>query len=213
MKHAAVIILISLFACNAAPDPVSKDAPARRVAITTVNCDYQASKTSCKKIFAAYKQQPTAVSKERLIKFICDSLMPCWYGTPWDFNGTSTQPGTGSIACGYFVTTVLQDAGVTINRSKMAQCASSILVEKTCTAIERYSNKTIEHFVNGVKLKGKGLYITGLDAHTGFIYNDGREVYFIHSSIYPPRTVVKEKALESAALRYTKFRMIGMIRF
>ena len=29
-----------------------------------------------------------------------------WMGTPWDFSGTSQVPRKGSIACGYFVSTV-----------------------------------------------------------------------------------------------------------
>ena len=38
-------------------------------------------------------------------------MMRCWLGTPWDFNGTCETPGSGKIACGYFVSTILRDAG------------------------------------------------------------------------------------------------------
>jgi hypothetical protein len=107
----------------------------------------------------------------------------------------------------------LQDIGVRINRIKLAQYPSSILIEKTCFNISRYSNKPIQHFVNEIKAKGSELYITGLDNHTGFIWNDGIDVYFIHSSYYFPKAVVKEKAIESISLKNSRFRMIGKIDF
>lgn len=52
---------------------------------------------------------------------VARDIAPFWYGTPWDFNGTTEQPGTGAIACGYFVTTVLRDAGVQLERVRLAQ--------------------------------------------------------------------------------------------
>jgi hypothetical protein len=137
----------------------------------------------------------------------------CWYGTNWDFNGTTRQPQKGSIACGYFVTTVLEDIGIKLNRIRLAQCASSILIEHTCSNISSYSNKPLQHFVSQIKAKGPGLYITGLDNHTGFIYNDGRGVYFIHSSYYTPKAVIKERAIESPVLGNSKLRMIGKVNF
>ncbi|WP_225432174.1 hypothetical protein, partial [Limosilactobacillus reuteri] len=46
-------------------------------------------------------------------------LFSHWKNTAWDFNGTSTVPGEGSIACGFFVTTLLQDMDLNINRRKL----------------------------------------------------------------------------------------------
>ncbi len=48
-------------------------------------------------------------------------MMRCWLGTPWDFNGTADGPGGGKIACGYFVATLLKDAGFRVDRYQLAQ--------------------------------------------------------------------------------------------
>jgi hypothetical protein len=61
--------------------------------------------------------------------------------------------------------------------------------------------------------KEAGLYIVGLDCHTGFLYNDGNEVYFIHASYATPKIVIKEKAKESGILIASKYRVIGKVNF
>ena len=54
-----------------------------------------------------------------------DAHFEHWKGTPWDFNGTTRIPGQGTIACGYFVTTALQDAGFDLPRYRCGQMAES----------------------------------------------------------------------------------------
>lgn len=217
MQILRVFFGLLLIGCSGAPSPIKKKEsasinthPSNKISLSG---NYDIYKKNSKKILTLYNTNPNTLNELQLFKFISDSLLPCWYGTPWDFNGTTTQPQKGSIACGYFVTTVLQDIGLQINRNKLAKCPSSILIERTCSNISRYSNKSLEHFVNEIKSKGFGLYITGLDYHTGFIYNDGIDVYFIHSSYYLPKTVIRENAIESTALRNSKFRMVGKVKF
>jgi hypothetical protein len=52
---------------------------------------------------------------------LINDIIPHWYGTVWDFNGHTENPRKGTIACGYFVSTTLTDAGFEIDRYKMAQ--------------------------------------------------------------------------------------------
>src|SRR5690242_12719359 len=42
-----------------------------------------------------------------LERAMIDVVLPRWDGTEWAFNGTSRTPRSGSIACGYFVSTTL----------------------------------------------------------------------------------------------------------
>ena len=140
-------------------------------------------------------------------------LTPYWLGTPWDFNGTTQQPGRGQIACGYFITTLLRDAGVPLNRVKLAQCASGIIIN---TLVEpehqkNYSRMSFAAFIHELKSRGTGVYIVGLDFHTGFLLNDGKELYFIHSNYIQRKGVVKEVASESAALQASKWRSTGCL--
>lgn len=152
-------------------------------------------------------------ARENFIASIDRDIFPFWYGTVWDFYGTTETPGAGKIACGYFVSTVLRDAGLKVNRVSLAQQASENIIKSLTTEpfIKRYRNFTLEKFVGEIKKSGKGLYVVGLDFHVGFIYHDGAEVYFIHSSYIEPSYVIKEKAASSPVLDATKYRVVGKI--
>ncbi|MEQ1676560.1 MAG: hypothetical protein ABL876_07660 [Chitinophagaceae bacterium] len=210
-----LFLSLILFSCrdrSSASEEIKKQYTSRGVIATPPFAfDYEVQKKKCKELFTQNKNLASPESKTRLTNFIADSLIPCWYGTPWDFNGTTQTPQTGNIACGYFVTTTLRDAGMQIDRVKLAQCASEQLVKSTCTDIQRFSNKSVESFVEAVKRSGYGLYIVGLDNHTGLILNDGKEVYFIHSGVLLPRCALKEKAIESRTLSNSKYRVVGRI--
>lgn len=144
---------------------------------------------------------------------IYNQIIPAWYGTDWDFYGTTETPKQGKIACGYFVTTVLRDAGVRVQRVSLAQQASENIIKSltTATFIKRFHNAPIEKFVADVQTLGEGLYVVGLDTHVGFILHDGNEVWFIHSAYVEPSEVIKEKALESPILSASKYRVLGKI--
>lgn len=216
IQHITIVLLACVFySCisNSDNTPGSKKRLAEKgvIAAAPFTFNYDVQKKRGREIFELYKKHPAEENKIQLTHFITDSLLPCWYGTPWDFNGTTQTPQTGSIACGYFVTTTLRDAGLNIDRVKLAQCASEQLVKTTCTDLQRFSNRSLEDFVAAIKKSGFGLYITGLDNHTGFIYNDGQEVYFIHSGVIAPRCALREKAIESVTLRNSKYRVVGRI--
>ena len=148
-----------------------------------------------------------------LTQSVYNEIFPYWYGTGWDFNGTTEAPGKGKIACGYFVSTVLRDAGLKVQRALIAQQASENIVLSLTTEahIKRFRNVNISGFVQAVQNWGPGLYVVGLDIHTGFILNVEGEVYFIHSSYIDPYTVVKERALESRILSGSKYRILGKL--
>lgn len=144
-------------------------------------------------------------------RYIDQQLIPFWIGTPWDFNGTTQIPGKGYIACGYFVTTVLRDAGVNLNRVKLAQQASETMIKSLTKTVEHYPNCSFAEFIQKIKAKGVGLSIIGLDNHTGFLYYDGKELYFIHSSYVGTGRVAKEVASSNAILQYSNYKVVGFI--
>ena len=152
-------------------------------------------------------------AREHLTQSVYNEIFPYWYGTGWDFNGTTEAPGKGKIACGYFVSTVLRDAGLKVQRALMAQQASENIVLSLTTEahIKRFRNVNITDFVQSVQNWGPGLYVVGLDIHTGFILNVGGDVYFIHSSYIDPYAVVKERALEARILSGSKYRILGKL--
>lgn len=146
-------------------------------------------------------------------KSISDELFPFWEGTRWNFNGTTETPGRGSIACGYFVTTLLRDIGVPVKRETYAQMASEQMIKELVQepGITRYSNVKMDTFIRSVKSKGNQLYLLGLDNHTGFLVVENEQVYFIHSSGRFPWAVVKEDAATSIVISKSKYRVTGCI--
>jgi len=139
------------------------------------------------------------------------AMMHCWLGTTWDFNGTAKGPGRGKIACGYFVATVLQDAGFRVDRYQLAQQASgnimqSFLAKDACalTVGEDY-----QAFASRVEKREPGVYVVGLDTHVAFLVvgNDGFR--FIHSSGSRPWCVVDESRADAGALQRSSWRMLG----
>jgi hypothetical protein len=181
----------------------------------TVNYD------SCKNAITSIKKKNRdawkKLSKPGREKIFTDAItktiIPGWIGTKWDFNGTSETPGQGAIACGYFVTTVLRDAGLNLARIKLAQCASEKMLTSLIQPkyIQRFSNVALENFIAVVQKQGYGLYLVGLDNHTGFIYNDGAMIYFIHSTFVGTRNVQKEQAATSWVLRQSKYKVLGKL--
>ncbi|MCG3164344.1 MAG: hypothetical protein POELPBGB_00098 [Bacteroidia bacterium] len=147
-----------------------------------------------------------------LLQKITEDIFNEWYNTPWDFNGTTQVPREGTIACGYFVTTVLRDAGFNIPRVKWAQLASEGVILKVCSDIKRFRNVPVEDVEGYILSKEDGLYIIGLDCHVGFIMKKGKDVSFVHSNYYQ-RTVgvMKEPLKGRNPLNDSKYRVIGKI--
>lgn len=193
--------------------PAKKKAGNISVQSASIHCNYFKYKNDCKNLVIKYQAAPDRETKQALLKFIRDSLFTCWLGTPWDFNGTTEEPGNGKIACGYFVTTVLRDMGVKVNRIQHAQCPSEEMIKAVCVSnsIKRFSNQNIPAFIEKINEYGEGLYIVGLDFHTGFILNDGDETYFVHANYAGKKMVEKEIAVESIVLSNSKYKVIGRV--
>ena len=86
-----------------------------------------------------------------------------WANTPWDYNGTTEQPRLGNIACGYFVTTLLRDMDVKIQRVKLAVCPSSQMM-KMLTPKQRLINLSAlsyADFNDRITRYGKGVFVIG----------------------------------------------------
>ncbi|RYD70663.1 MAG: hypothetical protein EOP53_25020, partial [Sphingobacteriales bacterium] len=83
---------------------------------------YQLFIADCKQALTDLRAESKTQQVQDFIYSNISKKMPgYWDGTVWDFNGTTRKPGEGSIACGYFITTILEDIGLKISRIKMAQ--------------------------------------------------------------------------------------------
>jgi hypothetical protein len=152
-------------------------------------------------------------ARDYLVSTISGDIFPYWYGTKWDFNGTTRVPQKGKIACGYFVTNVLEDVGFNIPRAKWAQSASEVFIKKLAPDnIKRFSDKPVSDVENYLLTTGDGIYLVGLDIHVGFIIVKNKSIEFVHSSYYHPEIgVMKENIRSDNPLKDSKYRIIGKL--
>jgi len=148
--------------------------------------------------------------KEYFFGLMNEQIPFYWKGTGWDFNGVTRTPGKGDIACGYFITTVLDDLGFKLKRIWLAQQAASVIVKQL--AVDPHSFGSVPAMIDFIQQqKEHDVFIVGLDFHTGFIIKDGRNVYFLHSNYIGRKGVVKELAATSAALNAFKYFLLGSL--
>lgn len=139
-------------------------------------------------------------------------LLPAWYGTPWDFNGTTRIPGQGKIACGYFVNTILQDAGFNLPRIKWSQEAAEPITLKLTSTIKRFRDRPVSEVDTYIRSQGDGLYKVGLDSHVGFIVMRNGVVRFVHSNYYQRAIGVMSEPLEgNNPLADSRYRIVGTL--
>ncbi|MDG2400666.1 MAG: hypothetical protein P8M04_08830 [Akkermansiaceae bacterium] len=149
---------------------------------------------------------------QRTLERMLPAMMRCWLGTPWDFNGICQTPGSGKIACGYFVSTLLRDAGFGVERIRLAQQPSQYIIgtfiSKKMMTIRAGQN--YDTFVDQAKERGPGIHIVGLDNHVAFVViPESGGIRFIHSSGAHPFCVVDEDRSEAGSLQRSNYRVIG----
>ena len=147
------------------------------------------------------------------LETILPDLMASWLGTPWDFNGTAEGPGEKPIACGYFVATVLRDAGFRLDRYQLAREPSQAILR---TFVPRSSMKLrvgvpYERFCEEIRSLPPGVSIIGLDTHVGFLVTGPEGFHFIHSSGSKPWCVVDETESKAQVLMRSNYRVYGSI--
>lgn len=134
-----------------------------------------------------------------------------WYGTSFDKEGMSKNPNEGKIACSYFITTVLEDAGLKLNRVKLAQQSAQNITKTLCNTNKMKRLTTPSEVKDYVQRNGKGLYVIGFSFHIGFLYNDGINNYLIHASPLPPGTVARLSMEGARSFDYSKFYDVGKL--
>ncbi|MEP4077599.1 hypothetical protein [Haloferula sp.] len=159
------------------------------------------------------EQDAVIAEAKSFLEAALPDLMSCWLGTPWDFNGTSEKPGEGKVACGYFVATVLRDAGFRMNRYKLAREPSEniLLSFLPRSELQRRVGISYEGYADEVRKFSSGVRIVGLDTHVGFLVSSPEGFRFIHSSGSRPWCVVDESEQEAEVLKRSNYRVHGSL--
>jgi len=204
----SLLVLSQFFSfCNQPPDKSYSELVA----------DINAKKIEFSRLYERtdLKGQAKVITDARgyLFGIISTDVFNFWYGTKWDFSGMTRVPGKGNIACGYFVTNVLTDAGFKIPRIKWAQSASEVFISRLAKMdIARFSNKTVAEVEAWLKKTGDGIYLVGLDSHTGFIVVKSNSIKFIHSNYYQREIGVMSQQINSDnPFKDSNYRVIGKL--
>ncbi len=145
-------------------------------------------------------------------RIVADSILPAWNGTPWSLGGTAVGPGEKPIACGYFVSTALEHAGLRVERRRLGQQAAENIVQSLVPAdrVARFRRAPLDLFLDTVASGGDGVYVVGLDYHVGFLVVEGGSSFFHHASRQAGQ-VVREPAVLSRALATSSYRVVGKL--
>jgi hypothetical protein len=152
-----------------------------------------------------------AEARRTVLEAITRLIFPAWLGTPWGLgkNSTSTRPHQPGmvVGCSYFVTSVLQNAGLRLeNRFRFAQATSALMqaaLSPDPRDLHRIPGMALPDLEKRIAALGDGVYIVGLDIHTGFLVVREGEVRVVHASYTGPTQVVDEPLRESMAIQYS----------
>ncbi len=156
----------------------------------------------------AYQRARTAnqrrAIRRKARRFVVDTIIrdifPPWMGTPWgmDRNSTATRPHQRgmTVACSYFITSVLQSAGLRLsNRYRFAQ-APALHIQRSLAPqrehLQRYFSIPSKRLRRNIARHGDGLYIIGLVNHVGFVVVRDGKVRLVHSGYLPHANVIDE---------------------
>ncbi len=151
-------------------------------------------------------------ARKELEAAIIEDVFPAWMGMPWGMSSTSTATRpheTGkTIGCSYFVTSVLQSAGVELeNRYTFAQ-APALHIQRSLAPrrddLHTYFSIPAQRLHDGIAKLGDGLYIIGLDTHVGFVVVRGDQVRLVHASYTDARVVTDEPLLTARAIENSR---------
>lgn len=136
----------------------------------------------------ALKSDDTTALSLLFKQALVHQIIPFWEGTPWSFEGHTSIPQSGEIACGYFVSTTLKHVGLNINRYHLAQ-QSPINEAKSLAikiAVKEFAETTTTRNIQAIQAYLKeGIHFIGFDQnHVGFILKEKGALYLIHSNYF-----------------------------
>ncbi|MEL6676584.1 MAG: hypothetical protein AAFR61_30520 [Bacteroidota bacterium] len=158
---------------------------------------------------ASSRNSLLAQAMDSLVHSLVEKIFPCWYGTPWTFEGHTDQPGEGSIACGYFVSTTLKHIGFNLNRYRLAQQAALPIIRSLTQNVQRF--RSPQACLDFVAAHPGELFILGQSYHVGFLYAAPEGVQFIHAGYFPPTRVCREAARTSDTFEQSEVWVVGSL--
>lgn len=156
----------------------------------TSSSNYTTVKQAIEKERANLQTQKVALDSVSKVfeQALVSRILPFWNSRPWSFEGHTSKPNTGTIACGYLVSTTLLHIGLNLNRYQLAQ-QSPINEAKSLaitTPVKEFQSASATQNIADIKAYlPEGIHFIGFDAsHVGYILKKEGELYLIHSNYY-----------------------------
>src|SRR5687768_14372234 len=154
-------------------------APAPSFDDTVARIEAQRRQLSARYQRAPARDRPALLREARafVVAAIIDQVFPAWMGTPWGLGAQSDasrphQPGK-VVGCSYFVTAVLQNAGLELESRRRFAQAPSLWIERALLPyggrVHRFGSLAAADLRRRIAALGDGLYVIGLDYHVGFL--------------------------------------------
>lgn len=210
-----LFVLVALTACDRSTSPAQLARQASAYPAVLTLAENERLSLAAELRAARVPAEETRVlerASAALARILAESILPAWNGTPWSLSGTAVGPGERPVACGYFVSTALEDAGLRVERRRLAQQPAEYIVRSLVPPdrVTRFRRAPLGQFLAAVVSRGDGLYIVGLDYHVGFLVVDDGRAFFHHSS-RSAGEVVREPAILSGALASSSYRVVGKL--
>lgn len=231
IKKLCFLILFIIFGCNEekqSRERKSIEKLAENIEIEKISNLQQLNKNKNSDNYGNIKQE-IRIAKDKLIlkNAVADSIsalftlsllnriLPIWEGTKWSFEGHTSIPQKGEIACGYFVSTTLKDTGLNINRYKLAQQspineAKSLAIN---TQVKEVSSESVSKNIESIRSYLKeGIHFIGFDkSHVGFVWKNNDQLYLIHSNYINSEGVIIEAIENSDVFKsHSKFYIVEL---
>ncbi|WP_196889922.1 hypothetical protein [Aureivirga sp. CE67] len=180
------------------------------------NKSYKTVKIEIRKERTSLKNQNLDSISNQFQKVLLNRIFPFWEGTPWSFEGHTSVPNEGEIACGYFVSTTLRDLGLNLNRYKLAQLSpenesKNLAIETKVIEIE--ADDTQSKIDKIQKALPVGIHFIGFDTgHVGFILKENEsQLFLIHSNYLDGNGVGIENVWDSEVFdAFSKFYFVEL---
>lgn len=145
----------------------------------------------------------------RSLRSAVEEIGSRWIGTRWSFQGTAQRPHEPrGIACGYFVATILEAAGLRLeSRVRFGQAtarAIQLALVPSPAAHHRFFSIPGLELERRIRALGDGLYVIGLDVHVGFVVVRDGAVRLLHASYTGARVVVDEPLGTAVAIENSR---------
>ena len=201
VEPAAASVSVETVVTPAAHDPAAYESALARIEARRLALGKRLSAAEG----GAAREEVRTEARAYVLAALREVVFPAWMGMSWGLGPNSTplrphQPGT-EIACGYFVSSVLENVGLRLGTRFTFAQAPALHAQRSLAPAEhdlhRFFSIPGDALARRIAALGEGVYVIGLNNHIGFVDVHGGVVHVVHAS-YTGEQVVTSEPLAAA---------------